>query len=100
MANPLKLFYVTPKKFLDRWDVYEGCVVWAETAEDAILYHPDGIYKWDVKKKAWISDSGHARNNDRYDRSWIVGAPTMDKFDVREETPTRKGVVLSSYHAG
>jgi hypothetical protein len=98
---PLKLFKIEPRKNLGRWNVYDECIVFAESQEEAILYHPNKVCKWDKVQKGWRSlyPPYDLLVQMSMSESWVA-EPSLDSLKVSEIKISKKGVVLAQFCSG
>lgn len=85
----MKLWLLTREGDAD-WDTYDSAVVAAETAEDAVLIHPDGEHRnWPPRDRR-LSNATWAKTLTEVTAKLIGdAAPDIDR-----------GVVLASFNAG
>lgn len=79
----MKLWKVTRPIESGWYDVYDGCVVAADTAKDALTIHPDGIAPEEM---------------DEQDDTWDASRATAELIGTAIRG-TKRGVVIASFRA-
>lgn len=77
------------------YDTYDSAVVAAESADEAILIHPDGR-RWDPML-GWSLPAPKGHRHPDY--TW-VSPPCVDVKLIGDAAPGISGVVLASFNAG